>query len=140
MLHALRHTHRQWMSWAIALIVLLGALAPTVSRWVHASSSLPLALMEVCATREAGPSTLVLKQAPLTRSDSGWPASPHDMDHCPFCVLQGDGHALPPPVASIQMPSPSAAVTALPHLFLHAPRPLHAWAMAPARAPPLLTT
>ena len=155
-----------------AMVVLAGTLAPTVSRWLQAASTLPvpLAMLEVCVTREGLPSKIVLKargaawqtallnNAPQTAPPNVPPDAPpiaelatampvdassapptgHPIDHCPFCLLQGDGHALPPTPCA-----PGLAVVAprggVPPLFLHAPRPLHAWAAAPARAPPVLS-
>ncbi len=143
-LHTLRHTHRTWLAWTAALLVLLGALAPTVSRWLHAGPSLPLALMEVCTTREGGPS-LIVYRAPDTMGrhatpDSEVPAHPAHaahLDHCPFCLLQGEGHGLPPPTGMAVL-APAAPGTELPPLFLSAPRTLPAWAPSLARAPPAL--
>ena len=56
-------------------------------------------------------------------------------EHCPACTLQADGAALPPSDAPAWLPPELG--TALPRLFLQAPRPLHAWASAQPRAPPL---
>jgi hypothetical protein len=119
-----------------ACAILLGALAPTVSRWLAAhgaqrSSVAALAMMEVCVSRPDGPSVIVLKQ----RADQ--PADHMKMDHCPLCVLHADHAGLPPtevaalPVMRLQEVTPS--------LFLHAPRPLPVWAAALARAPPTLS-
>ncbi|HOB94852.1 MAG TPA: DUF2946 domain-containing protein [Aquabacterium sp.] len=60
----------------------------------------------------------------------------HLMEHCAWC----GGHAgtlAPPPVAGAVLQHP-ALRHAVPALFLHAPRPLPAWAAAQARAPPAL--
>jgi hypothetical protein len=59
----------------------------------------------------------------------------HGEGHCPFCLLQAHGMAPPPAVST---PVVLAGVDAQPFLFLHAPRLLHAWSSASARAPPVL--
>lgn len=121
------------------MVVLLGALAPTVSRWVHASSTLPvpLALLEVCMTREGGASRIGIpaSQAP---ADAAPASDILHLDHCPFCVLQGDGHGMPPANALASVAARDVG-DAVPALFLQAPRPLHAWAAAAPRGPPLLS-
>jgi hypothetical protein len=142
MLHAMRHRDQRWLARAIALIVLLGALAPTVSRWLHhggAGAITPLALLEVCMTREGGPSTIVTKQVANTPlGERNAPAGEVHVDHCPFCLMHGDGHGMAPPSALAALP-PSRLSHALPSLFLSAPRPLNAWATALARAPPSMS-
>jgi hypothetical protein len=123
-------------AWAI----LLGALAPTVSRWLAThgaprSSDAALAMMEVCVSRPDGPSVIVLRQR--TDQPAQEPAGHMKMDHCPLCVLHADHAGLPPtelaalPVIRLKDETPS--------LFLHAPRPLPVWAAALARAPPALS-
>ena len=111
-----------------SIAILLGALAPTVSRCLTNARSATLPMMEVCVSRAGAPSLLVFKQLPDD------PSSKMKMDHCPLCVMQADGHGLPPNgvyVASIMF-----LRHAVPTLFLRAPTPLHAWTPALARAPP----
>lgn len=119
--------HR-WIIWMTAMVVLMAALAPTVSRWLASTQSGPLALQEVCVSRGAGPSVIMLKA-------KGTPAGEHVLlDHCPMCVLQADHLGLPP--ASLALLPISTASDEAPTLFLHAPRTLAVWAAAQARAPP----
>ena len=56
------------------------------------------------------------------------------MDHCPLCGLTAGGMVMA--VASPALAEPSNLSHLLPALFLHAPRPLFAWASVQARAPP----
>ena len=67
---------------------------------------------------------------------SGAPAHEgvHLLEHCAWCSLHADQLA-PPPADTRALPT-SALRHAVPTLFLHAPRPLPAWATAQARAPP----
>lgn len=126
-----------------ALVVLLGALAPTVSRWLNTSAGLPVALMEICVTRDSGASTLVLKAldvAAYQKATGEAPESPSsgiNIDHCPFCLIQGDGHGMAPPMATASLPWLPRR-DHVPALFLHAPHPMPAWAPSLARAPPSL--
>lgn len=127
-MHARRIPHQHWIVWVTALVVLMAALAPTVSRWLALALTGPLALQEVCVSRGVGPSVIMLKSKAA-------PAGNHVLlDHCPLCVLQADHLGLPPthlavlPVSGLRDQAPA--------LFLHAPRTLSIWAAAQARAPP----
>jgi len=116
------------IAWIASVVILLGALAPTVSRWLANANGTPLALMEVCASRIGAPSILLLKSAP---DDSSGKLK---MDHCPLCVMHADALGLPP--SRFDAPILNTLSDALPSLFLNAPHPLHVWAAALARAPP----
>lgn len=59
----------------------------------------------------------------------------HLLEHCAWCNLHHTALAPPPTVAPLQLAALQHGLTAL---FLHAPRPLPAWAAAQARAPPRL--
>lgn len=125
---ARRTSHPRWIIWVTALVVLMAALAPSVSRWLASSSTGPLALQEVCASRDIGPSMIMLKYRAA-------PAGDHVLlDHCPLCVLQADHLGLPP--AQLARLPAGGLRDKVPALFLHAPRPLAIWAAAQARAPP----
>ncbi len=58
----------------------------------------------------------------------------HPLQHCPWCSLQFQALALPPVPSLLQVAEPFTQ--ALPQAYLRAPRTLHAWASAQARAPP----
>lgn len=122
--------HRQ-IIWMAALAVLLGALAPTVSRWLMLRQSVPLPMLEVCVSQLDGPSQLVIKRG----AEDTTPAKP-GVDRCPLCVL---GDHLPglPLSTAIALPQVPTLQEAVPALFLRAPSSLHAWASALARAPPV---
>ncbi len=127
-MHARRTPHQRWIIWVTALVVLMAALAPTVSRWLASTQTGPLALQEICVSRSAGPSVILLKAKTA-------PAGDHVLlDHCPLCVLQADQHGLPP-TQQAMLPA-SSLRHEVPALFLHAPRTLAIWAAAQARAPP----
>ncbi len=127
-MHAHRIPHQRWIVWVTALVVLMAALAPTVSRWLASTQTGPLTLQEVCVSRGAGPSVIMLKAR-------GTPAGEHVLlDHCPLCMLQADHLGLPPTQQAL-LPA-SGLRDEVPALFLHAPRTLSIWAAAQARAPP----
>lgn len=129
-MHARAKPSHRWIVWMTALVFLMAALAPTVSRWMSATSPIPLALQEVCVSRGVGPSVIVHKPHP-----AGAPAT---LDHCPLCVLQGDQLGLPP--AQLATLAVNTLTDEAPALFLHAPRTLSIWAAAQARAPPAAQT
>lgn len=118
--------------WMAIFVIWFAALAPTLSQAF--ASPMASVFDEICtatgfvsasADGEAGPT-------------QGQPGSGHpmgDVGHCPFCFLQGHAVALPsqPAVAL----APAGLRFEMPSLFLQARHPLHAWASAQARAPPL---
>jgi hypothetical protein len=118
--------HRQLAAWVALVALVLATLAPGISRAMAYSSGDAWALGQVCSAnaepRDAG---------------TGAPSreAAHLLEHCPFCALHSDAIA-PPPAPASGIDAPLLA-HALPALFLHAPRPLHAWAAVQARAPPL---
>jgi hypothetical protein len=76
-------------------------------------------------------------QVEVPADGPGIPRAPKasDFDHCPFCTPHA-GAMAPPPVP-IALPLPDVRAGIVPALLLAAPRPLHAWASAQPRAPPL---
>lgn len=118
--------HRHITAWIAIVAMLALALMPTLSRaMAFADGSGRWA--EVCT-----PQGMKLV-ATADRGDEV-PQATLQLDHCGFCSLATDGAApLPPAVPVLALPVTRAAV---PALFLHAPRTLHAWAHAQPRAPP----
>lgn len=126
---------RRLLAWCALVAMLMGAVAPGISRVVAAASpgnpiALADTLAEICTVGDG-------------RGDA--PAAVHaatpghlklHLDHCAYCHLAGDAPGLP---VSCFMPMPAATIVALqPLLFLQAPRTLHAWRAAQPRAPPIL--
>ena len=120
----LRASH--WTAWLAAWAILLGALAPTVTHWLtqlQASNTLPGATICSSSAHQS------------TRHKGTRPDSSASGQHCGFCLPHDGGQGLPPVVAqALPLMEHRAAE---PSLFLHAPRPLFAWASAQPRAPPL---
>lgn len=118
------------------MAVLMASLAPGISKMLTGLRQQQLAWVEVCTAQ--GAQRVAVTQGPgLGAGKQQKPAQPqmHGEGHCPFCLLQAHGMAPPPAVAA---PVVLAGVDEHPFLFLHAPRPLHAWYSAHARAPPVL--
>lgn len=115
------------LSLLVLCVMLLGALAPTVSRARASSQGSQVSWMDICTT-VGTPGTAA--HAPV--GDTSQP----DMavvDHCPLCVLSSDRMAPPsPPFEWHALPQapPALAVAAL----TFTPFALH-WVM-PSRAPP----
>jgi hypothetical protein len=125
-----RSLPHRWMAWIALWAILLAALAPTVSRYLAATAPrLAAVQMEICVTRPGSPSVV------LSTSRSEQPADHQVMDHCPLCLMHTDQPGLPPASTTLALASGLSHV--VPSLFLHAPAPLHAWATAHARAPPV---
>jgi len=123
MLYSQRHRHPRAATWLALLLLVLATLAPTVSRAMAHVQGAVAPWAQVCSTQ------------PATGMPEGGDLAQHLMDHCPMCALQA-GHAMaPPPVASAVLPM-LALSQAMPPLWLHAPRPLFAWASAQPRGPP----
>lgn len=89
--------------WLAVAVLLLGALAPTVSRALASPGAAPSAI-EVCTSE--GPRRLdVVSAAPSDPATSGTtapqgPGVVPSLDHCPFCLLVAERLG-PPPAASM---------------------------------------
>ncbi len=121
----LRH-HQRLATWVTLFTLVLTLLAPTVSR--------AMAYVQ----GEVAPWGVICSVDDKTMSEqSRNPSAPvaHVLDQCPYCSLQSDATGLPP--AAMAQVVPSVLAHAVPALFLRAPRTLHAWSSAQARAPPL---
>jgi hypothetical protein len=117
------HRVRRLQRWAACIaLVAIGALAllPTVSHALAGARSEAAALAAICTPQG-------LKELP---SDAPAPS----FEHCALCTLAADAPPLVPAQPALALPAGGAA--AVPALFLHAPRTLHAWAAAQPRAPP----
>ncbi|MBI5925949.1 MAG: hypothetical protein HY836_10160 [Aquabacterium sp.] len=115
-----------------AMVILLSAIAPAVSRWLathHLTQGSAVPSAEVCVSREGLPSIIVIKPMQEQPAHHAW------LDHCPLCVMQGD-HAGMPPAQMAALPL-TGLQHEVPRLFLDAPGPMPIWAPAQARAPPV---
>ncbi|MYN04485.1 DUF2946 domain-containing protein [Pseudoduganella sp. DS3] len=111
----LRRHHRTYLAWLLCIAMLVAALMPTLAR-IHSHVSAQAAVHAV--------------------SDHPAPGQhANHMDKCPFCQLQSDLPLLEiPPAQWIVAEMPRAR----PELFYQSPSPLHTWAAASPRAPPVL--
>lgn len=105
------------------------AFVPTVSRLLAAGTG-NAAWAEICT-----PQGTRLLAAADDGQASGTVQGGSHLDHCPLCGLSGDAPLPPAAANAVAVTAPRAL---LPRLFLHAPRPLFAWAAAQPRAPPVL--
>lgn len=115
------------------LAMVIFALAPSVSK-VIAAERVDSKLVKVCTTEgTVWLSVSELGQAAPAGHDQG-PSSLHDHGgDCPYCNLQNAKF-----LSSVfQFCSTTESATLIPSLFYQAPKPLFAWALQPARAPPL---
>jgi len=129
---------RQVLStWIACFAILWAALAPSISHALQSGLSQQgpgSGWTEVCAVTGA---KLVLLEPDNAASSSKSPSEIQTLKHCPYCSLHSQELGLPPAPpdqANLLLPHLSQAV---PALFLHAPRRLHAWVSAQPRAPPL---
>jgi hypothetical protein len=90
--------------WLAVAVMLLGALAPTVSRALASRAGAAPSAIEVCTSD--GPRWLDLRSAPPSDPNVSGTTVPEgqgvvpSMDHCPFCLLVADRLG-PPPAASM---------------------------------------
>jgi len=90
--------------WLAVALMLLGALAPTVSRALASRAAAAPSAIEVCTSE--GPRWLdVVSTAPSDPATSGTtapqgPGVVPSLDHCPFCLLVAERLG-PPPAASM---------------------------------------
>lgn len=111
-------------AWIVLAVWFMATLAPGVSRAMAFVQGDIAPWSTVCSASDESPpeSSDLLK---------------HFGDHCQACTQQGDH--LAPPAAPPNGLQTSMLGGAVPRLFLQAPRPLHAWATAQPRAPPILS-
>jgi len=118
--------HHRLATWVTLFTLVLTLLAPTVSRAMAFVQGEVAPWGVICSVND---------QQPNEHSTNPTGPVAHVLDHCPFCSLQSDTTGLPP--APLAVVAPAALAHAMPALFLQAPRTLHAWSSAQARAPPL---
>lgn len=135
-LHRLRL--QRFPLWLALLAVLAAALLPGLAQAVRSQQPDNPAWAEICSSQGPG-----LLQAALA-ADEGLTPDPqrsaelaHLFEHCPLCLLQQPGSMPALPTVQAQQTLLRLDLSQpLPALFLHAPRPLHAWAALQPRGPP----
>lgn len=116
-----RSVRQPWVFAIAAALLLLAAMAPTLSRLIQHALPQSAIMAAVCSTPGSAHAG--------SPADAGTEAG-----QCQMCLLQAPGlmpHPQVEPVATLP-----ALSDAMPSLFLWAPRPLFAWAAAQPRAPP----
>lgn len=130
----LRPSAKIRLCWFVCFTFLLAALMPLLSHLALAQNS--AAWTEVCTATGAK-----FVRVDMAGTDGGTsrdaPATAKAGMDCSYCHLHSSLPLLPPP--ALQWQPPNALKFELPRLFLHAPRPLFAWAPSQARAPPALS-
>lgn len=105
------------------------ALAPTLSHALQGRGAAPWA--EVCTAQ--GMRWVDASGALAGTPDGAHTAPAQVFEHCPWCNLHAGDAALPPAPAAVPL---QVAASAVPWLFLAAPRTLPVWLAAQPRAPP----
>jgi len=124
-MHALRR-HRHAFARLVAMVLLLTALAPAVSRGLAFVQDRVAPWTQVCT---AGTSVVGEQMAGGNRAS-------HLLQHCPLCLPGiGDAPAWPAGEAAPRVWPPAPGAETLP-AWRHAPKPLPVWAATRARAPP----
>jgi hypothetical protein len=125
-------------AWLAIFAMLLGSLAPTISRAMVPGAGARL-LADVCSA--AGVGFVEIDRAKASRF--GEPAidregegrqQAHSPDRCPYCCTQAGVAVASPPAAGLLVASPGSV--SLPRLSFVSPRPRHAWSPSHPRAPP----
>ncbi|MDH4390954.1 MAG: DUF2946 domain-containing protein [Aquabacterium sp.] len=109
--------------------ILLMALAPTLSHALQNRDAAHWA--EVCTAQ--GTRWVDASGAPAGNPAGAHTAPAQVFEHCLYCNLHTGDAALPPAPAAVPL---QVAASAVPRLFLAAPRTLHVWRAAQPRAPP----
>ncbi len=122
------HAKARLQAWFAIAILLLGMLAPSISVALsHARGD--SSWQDICrSSASAG-----------VRSDAQQQGEALKMlvnGHCAMCHLQAFDLLAPPPVEPV-LHLQGQLAHAMPERFYSAPRSVHAWRAAPARAPPL---
>lgn len=92
----IRHNtiHRPWAMWLVLCVLVLGALAPTVSRALAWNASGPM--LEVCTANGGAVWVSATPESTQDGAANGQAPLP-SLDHCPFCLQPTDRSAAPPP-------------------------------------------
>lgn len=130
--------HLRSYAW-VALLAIFGlAFAPTISHALARAQGQNSLLTQICTPQ--GMKTIALADLAgdavadiSAASDDSGVMNP--LEHCPLCGLAASSPALP--VVEAVLVLPLAQATAVPRLFLRAPRPLFVWSAAQPRAPPV---
>ncbi|MBK6804256.1 MAG: DUF2946 domain-containing protein [Betaproteobacteria bacterium] len=118
--------------------MLLGALAPTISRAMVPGAGARL-LADVCSTAGVGFVEIDRARASLSgdtaidREGEGGQQA-HSPDRCPYCCTHAGVAVASPPATALLVASPGSV--RLPRLSFVSPRPRHAWSPSHPRAPP----
>lgn len=138
------HAFRRAFCWLALLTLLAGALAPAVSRMLHAlHNPTQGSWLEICTTQGVKRIQLDVKTdlaaAMPVGAGQSQSSTPNDhalhVDHCPFCAPHAGSLALLPPGDTVLRVDNGAAFSH-PERFYHAPRTLFVWAQRQPRAPP----
>jgi hypothetical protein len=123
-------------AWLAIFAMLLGALAPTISRAMVPGAGARL-LADVCSA--AGVGFVEIDRAKASRSgdaavDREGGQQAHSPDRCPYCCTHAGVAVASPPATGLLVASPGSV--RLPRLSFVSPRPRHAWSPSHPRAPP----
>jgi hypothetical protein len=120
---------RRALAWWLLAVMLMGALAPTVSRArAAAQGATAVTWMEVCTNQG-------MQKVAVSGQDQSAPDHVV-VDHCPLCVLMADRLAPPPqPFVWQGLPQASLVFSVFAHAFTLTSRP---WAVQ-SRAPPVFS-
>jgi hypothetical protein len=131
----MRRSTRQLAAWIAGFAILFGALAPTVARAMAAWSGGGAAWTEICTS--AGLVRAAVPAGDEAPADSGSGRSRFGGIDCPYCLHHAD--SLPAPAAARVFVAAEACSQHAPPAAWRQPRPIHAWASAQPRAPPLVS-
>jgi hypothetical protein len=123
-------SHFRRFAWIALIAALALALVPTLSHALAAQQG-QASWAEVCTSQG-------LKAVAADAGDAqGEPAGAvvAHLDHCQLCIL--GAHLPGVPTGPAALPMQASLTHAMPARLLEAARTPHAWAHAPARAPPL---
>ncbi|HSW22122.1 MAG TPA: DUF2946 domain-containing protein [Burkholderiaceae bacterium] len=119
----------RWVRWATLLALALATLAPGVAHALRHLRGDTMPWSQLCSA--TGSKRVVFGWE--AGDDESTPRA-HAFEQCMSCALHHDAGA--PPAAADAVVLRAELAHAVPLLFLHAPRPQHAWRSAQPRAPP----
>lgn len=123
--------HRRLVTLIAVFAILVGSLAPVVSRVLAGGG--PTEMAEYC-TADGTVMVMLDDRDGHDGHTGGSSSGGHPFEHCPYCSSHAPALDLPP-VAMVVRLVPGLS-DAPPPARLFAPRTLHAWLTAQPRAPP----
>lgn len=124
----------RWVLWIACCVILLAALAPTLSRALTVAQGMAVPGLEICSVAGGMNMVPLMLSIKLSTDDSAPAKNAMQMGDCSCCSMHAATLGLPP---AALVPATGELITGLlPLLFYQSITPLFAWTPLQPRGPP----